>query len=100
MLERQPDQAGFDGWVSALSAKTLSGGEIAKAFFLSEEYLGRNTTNSDFVDAIYQAFFERDADEAGKQGWLDLLSGGQSRESVLKGFIGSAEFAALGILWH
>ena len=100
VLKRQPDQAGFDGWVSALSAKTLSGGDIAKAFLLSEEYIGRNTTNREFVDATYQAFFGRDADEAGKQGWLDLLSGGQSRESVLEGFIDSAEFAALGILWH
>ena len=95
VLGRQPDQAGFDGWVSALSAKTLSGGDIAKAFFLSAEYIGQNTTDSAFVETAYRAFFGRDADGAGKQGWLDVLSGGQSRESVLNGFIGSAEFAAL-----
>jgi hypothetical protein len=95
VLGRQPDQAGFDGWVSALSAKTLSGGDIAKAFFLSAEYSGQNTTDSAFVETAYRAFFGRDADAAGKQGWLDVLSGGQSRESVLNGFIGSAEFAAL-----
>lgn len=95
VLGRQPDQLGFDGWVSALSAKTLSGGDIAKAFFLSAEYSGQNTTDSAFVETAYRAFFGRDADAAGKQGWLDVLSAGQSRESVLNGFIGSAEFAAL-----
>jgi hypothetical protein len=95
VLGRQPDQTGFDGWVSALSAKTLSGGDIAKAFFLSAEYIGQNTTDSAFVETAYRAFFGRDADGAGKQGWLDVLSGGQSRESVLNGFIGSAEFSAL-----
>ncbi|MDG2443220.1 MAG: DUF4214 domain-containing protein, partial [Luminiphilus sp.] len=72
VLGRQPDQAGFDGWVSALSAKTLSGGDIAKAFFLSAEYSGQNTTDSAFVETAYRAFFGRDADAAGKQGWLDV----------------------------
>ena len=95
VLGRHPDQAGFDGWVSALSAKTLSGGDLAKAFFLSAEYAATNTTDSDFVETAYQAFFGRAADDAGKQGWLDVLSGGESREYVLNGFIGSAEFVAL-----
>jgi len=95
VLGRQPDRGGFDGWVTALSAKTLSGGDLAKAFFLSAEYEAKNTTDSDFVETAYQAFFGRAADAAGKQGWLDVLSGGESREYVLNGFIGSAEFTAL-----
>ena len=95
VLGRHPDQAGFDGWVTALSAKTLSGGDLAKAFFLSAEYVAQGTSDSNFVDTAYQAFFGRAADDAGKQGWLDVLSGGESREYVLNGFIGSAEFAAL-----
>jgi hypothetical protein len=95
VLGRHPDQAGFDGWVSGLSAQTLSGGDLAKAFFLSAEYVAQGTSDSNFVDTAYQAFFGRAADAAGKQGWLDVLSGGESREYVLNGFIGSAEFVAL-----
>ena len=95
VLGRQPDQGGFDGWGTALSAKTLSGGDLAKAFFLSAEYAAKNPTDSEFVETAYQAFFGRAADDAGKQGWLEVLSGGESREYVLNGFIGSAEFAAL-----
>ena len=32
---------------------------------------------------------------AGKEGWLNVLTQGQSREYVLDGFIGSVEFATL-----
>ena len=95
VLGRHPDQAGFDGWVSGLSAQTLSGGDLAKAFFLSAEYVAQGTSDSNFVDTAYQAFFGRAADAAGNQGWLDVLSAGESREYVLNGFIGSAEFVAL-----
>jgi hypothetical protein len=95
VLGRQPDQGGFDGWVSALTNGTATGGDIAKGFFLSAEYLSQNTTDVVFVETAYQAFFGRVADEGGKQGWLTALSAGQSREDVLDGFIGSAEFVAL-----
>jgi hypothetical protein len=95
VLGRQPDQGGFDIWVSSLTAGIYSGGDIAKAFFLSPEYLNQDTSDGAFVDTAYQAFFGRAADEGGKQGWLTALSGGQRREDVLNGFIGSAEFAAL-----
>jgi subtilisin-like proprotein convertase family protein len=95
VLGRQPDQGGFDIWVSSLTAGVYSGGDIAKAFFLSPEYLNQDTSDSAFVETAYQAFFGRAADEGGKQGWLTALLEGQSREDVLNGFIGSAEFATL-----
>ena len=95
VLGRHPDQAGFDGWVSGLYAQALTGGDLAKAFFLSAEYVAQGTSDSNFVDTAYQAFFGRAADAAGNQGWLDVLSAGESREYVLNGFIGSAEFVAL-----
>ncbi len=95
VLGRQPDTAGFDVWVSGLTAGTLTGGDLAKNFFLSEEYLNQNTSNSDFVDTCYQAFFGREADAAGKQGWLSMLSLGSTRSEVLDGFISSAEFVQL-----
>ncbi len=95
VLGRQPDIAGFDNWVAGLTAGTLTGGDLAKNFFLSEEYLSQGTSDSAFVDTCYQAFFGRDADAAGKQGWLSVLSQGSSRTEVLDGFISSAEFVQL-----
>jgi hypothetical protein len=95
VLGRQPDTGGFDNWVTALTNGSYAGGDIAKAFFLSAEYLSQNTSDDAFVNTCYQAFFGRAADAAGKQGWLDALAQGSSRTDVLNGFIGSAEFAAL-----
>ena len=95
VLGRQPDISGFDGWVAGLTAKTISGGDLAKSFFLSPEYSNKNTSDSVFIDDCYQAFFDRAADPAGKEGWLNFLAQGRSRDSVLDGFIGSAEFVAL-----
>ena len=95
VLGRQPDRGGFDNWVTALTNGSYAGVDIAKAFFLSAEYLNQNTSNDAFVETCYQAFFGRAADSAGKEGWLNALAQGQSREYVLNGFIGSMEFAAL-----
>jgi hypothetical protein len=95
VLGRQPDKGGFDNWVTSLANGSYAGGDIAKAFFLSAEYLSQNTSNDAFVSTCYRAFFGREADAGGKQGWLDALAQGQSREYVLDGFIGSAEFATL-----
>ena len=95
VLGRQPDKGGFDNWVSALTNGSYAGGDIAKAFFLSPEYLNQNTSDDDFVNTCYRAFFGREADAGGKQGWMTALGQGQSREYVLDGFIGSAEFEAL-----
>ena len=94
VLGRQPDEGGFQSWVANLSNGRYSGGDIAKAFFLSPEYLTQRTTDDDFVTTCYRAFFGREPDAAGKQGWLDALVSG-TRESVLDGFINSAEFFAL-----
>ena len=95
VLGRHPDQGGFDGWVSGLASGSITGGELARAFFLSPEYEGKNVSDSAFIDDCYQAFFGREADPGGKQGWLDALAQGMSRSEVLDGFISSAEFIAL-----
>ena len=95
VLGRESDQAGLDGWVNALLGGTLSGADVAEAFFLSREYLDRNTSDDEFVETLYRAFFNRNSDFDGKQGWLGALQRGSSRGQVIDGFSGSAEFAAL-----
>lgn len=95
VLDREPEVIGLDDWSSQLSLGTRAGGEIAIGFFSSQEFLNRNTTDNEFVDIAYRAFFDREADEEGKNGWLDLLSTGTSRIEVVEGFIGSQEFIAL-----
>lgn len=95
VLEREPDVGGYNSWFSGLASGTKEGGDIAKGFFNSQEFFNRGTDNSTFIDISYRTFFDREADIAGKDGWLTQMANGVSRNQVLDGFIGSQEFTNL-----
>jgi photosystem II stability/assembly factor-like uncharacterized protein len=94
-LLRDPDSAGLDGWVNALLNGTLTGSDVANGFVFSPEFFNKNTTNEEYLKVLYEAFFNRQPDAAGMQGWLDAMNNGASREDVLNGFIYATEFAEL-----
>ena len=91
-LNREPDQAGLDGWVNALTNGSLTGADVANGFIFSPEFVARNTTNAEFLIILYEAFFDRLPDVGGYNGWLDAMNQGLSREDVLTGFLYSLEF--------
>jgi hypothetical protein len=95
VLDREADEEGFNYWSSHLSSGEETGGEIATGFFNSTEFLSRNITDSEFADILYRAFFDREADVAGKEFWMAQLSRGGSRQSIIDGFIASREFTDL-----
>ena len=80
-------------YTSRLLSKELDGCSVAKGFVLSPEYANRGENNCDFVNKMYAAFFNRDADDAAY--YVNLLESGQSREVVLAGFVNSPEFKNL-----
>jgi hypothetical protein len=94
-LGRSPDAAGLDGWVSALMDGSKTGSDVAYGFVFSPEFVNQNTSNDEYLRVLYAAFFNRPADAAGLQGWLDAMASGASREDVLKGFIFATEFKNL-----
>ena len=65
---------------------------VAQGFIFSPEFVSRNTSNETFVTILYRAFFGREPDAPGYNGWLNKLNSGASRQSVLNGFIYSQEF--------
>ena len=94
-LNRDPDEKGLDGWTKGLMKKTLNAEDIAKGFIFSREFIERNTSDEDFLSVLYKAFFDRDADILGWNGWLNTLKGGKGRDEVLDGFLNSQEFIDL-----
>jgi hypothetical protein len=94
-LGRDPDLAGLTGWVKALLDGSQTGSDVAFGFVFSEEFLKKNTTPDEYLQVLYEAFFDRQPDPAGKQGWLDAMQSGATREDVLKGYIFAVEFAEL-----
>ena len=94
-LNREPDQGGWDNWTNALVNGSLSGADLAEAFIFSDEFIRRQTSNAEFLNIMYRAFFNREPDAGGYNAWLAQLNSGTSRADVLYGFTHSQEFTNL-----
>ncbi|WP_349167940.1 DUF4214 domain-containing protein, partial [Hominifimenecus microfluidus] len=94
-LGRKYDKSGLKSWADLLHNHKISGGAAAKGFFLSNEFIKKNYSDEEFVARCYRTFLNREADANGLMAWMLLLKKGQSRESILDGFIGSDEFTKL-----
>ncbi|MBB5264723.1 hypothetical protein HNP82_001851 [Catenibacillus scindens] len=92
VLGRQPDAGGLNAWTSQLVSGQATGVQVANGFIYSTELKGRNLSNSDYVEMLYQTFLNRFSDVSGKASWVNLLEKGMSREYVYKGFANSGEF--------
>jgi hypothetical protein len=66
--------------------------DMANFFFNSPEYLGRNTTDRQFITNLYLTFFQREPDEGGYAFWLEQLANGMTRNEAMAGFLYSPEF--------
>lgn len=92
VFQRTADTAGLNDWSNKLYNGTTTGATTAWNFFFSPEFGNKNTTNEQYVNILYQALFDRNADTDGKANWVSLLDNGVSRAYVLKGFTDSSEF--------
>ncbi len=94
-LNRDAEEAGVTNWVAALNAGTHDGAGIAEEFVLGAEFVMRDLTDEQYVDTLYETFFNRAADEGGKELWLAVLASGQTRGYVLSNFVNLDEFSML-----
>lgn len=94
VLGRTYDVPGLDNH----TAKYLKTGDIyamAYDFIFSPEFVEKELSDEEFVEVMYNTFFNRGSDPEGKANWLKVLADGGTREDVLKGFVGSQECAEL-----
>ena len=94
-LNREPDPAGLAGWSDALLDRRLTGADVARGFIFSPEFIEKNKSNEEFLTILYKAFFNRNPDPGGFNGWLELLNNGTDRGTILDGFLYSQEFIGL-----
>ena len=95
-LERQPDQAGLEGWVGQLKNQHMDGADIAEQFFFCEEFTEKNTSDEKFVELLYNTLMGRPSDAVGKSGYLSQLENGyMTRREVMKSFVESNEFTEI-----
>ena len=94
-LGRDPDIAGFKGWMTNLGNGMPFLTAVA-GFVNSAEF--QNTygalDNTGFVTLLYQNVLNRAPDAGGLTGWLNALADGSTRAEVVRGFSQSGEFIA------
>jgi subtilisin-like proprotein convertase family protein len=96
-LGRTPDSAGLTTWVRAADqGEAVS--SIAHSFLSSSEFsatYGASLSDSAFVTALYQNVLGRAPDASGLASWIDTLSHGMTRDTLLVAFSDSVELKAL-----
>ena len=92
-LGRRYDEGGLTNWVDALVSGSMNGYSVAMSFFTSDELTNSDIDEVDFVNLCYKTLLDREADEKGRDTWIDYLNSGQgSPQGVVLGFCKSEEF--------
>jgi len=94
MLGRGSDTDGLDYWTDEITSGRLPGRQLGVAFVTSPEFLGRNLSASDFVEALYNGILGRPSEPLGKAYWVGELAV-QTRAAVARNFANAGEFKAL-----
>ena len=84
------DTAGLQGWLSVL-ANGGSKADVVASIASSQEAIANDSSNGEFVQALYSAALGRTAEEAGLQSWIGQLVNGASRAEVASSILASAE---------
>jgi len=100
ILGRSPDAGGYNFWVSEAARVTNLGVDVREVFFAmsvqffnSPEYLGRATSDTQYLTDLYNTFFLRAPDGPGLAYWQSQLNGGMDRGAMLNNFLFSTEFS-------
>jgi hypothetical protein len=95
VLSREPDATGLQAFVAQIQ-QFGSVVPTVLAFFHSQEFLDRHTSDSDFLTICYHTFLDREPDPVGFDAFLgDLNSGLRTRDNLIDIFLDSQEFANL-----
>lgn len=91
-LNRAPDTDGLNAWTNTLMNGN-NGYDVAHGFIFSNEMIGQNLSNEEFLNRLYRIFLDREPDTDGFNAWLGQLNSGVSRQEIFEGFVYSPEFA-------
>jgi len=94
-LGREPSQTEVDYWASRLESGQSTGADVAYGFVYSIEFQARALTNTEYLEVLYTAFFNRTPLQSEVNYWLNQMTSGMSRVGVLAGFLEANEFTAL-----
>ena len=81
--------------VEGLVNGSFTGAAVIESFLNGPEYTSANNSNTSFIRDLYLICLNREADSTGLNDWLTRMNNGATRIEVIRGFVGSDEFATL-----
>lgn len=101
ILGRSPDANGFNFWQGEIGRAQRLGIDtkesfrlMASQFFASDEYIGKNRGNNQYITDLYKTFLNRSPDAGGLNYWLSQLAAGLPRSVVMYTFMFMPEFSS------
>jgi len=95
-LGRASEAEGKAYWISEITSGRKTGGDCGLFFLLGEEFTNRNLSDEDYVETLYNTFFDRPSEPDGKAYWVGLLKNGSADHAmVVRSFIDSTEWCNL-----
>ncbi|MCP4597569.1 choice-of-anchor I family protein [Neptuniibacter sp.] len=92
VLDREADADELGAWVNYIEDNNFSEIATIEAFLNSSEKLAQGvTSNTEFIEGLYQNVLGRDSDTDGLNAWVNYLDSGASRAVAVNGFINSEE---------
>lgn len=100
LLNRKPSANERDGWAGLITANKSTAAQVARGFVESGEFIGKGTSNKEYVTLLYRALLNREPDASGLNSWVSYLNQHMrntnenlaARRDVLTGFVRSSEF--------
>ncbi len=95
IMDREPGEKEIEYWRNAIKDKKVDLKYMVKYFFFSPEFTNKNVSDEEFVKKAFKTILDRDPDKEGFNYWVNKLTNGESRESVVDKFLSSEEFFVL-----
>lgn len=93
VLGRNFDSEGRASFIAALNGNEMTGSDVVRAMFNSEEYAARNQTDEEFIATLCQVMAHRAPTDAEIATWTTALASGTTRAQVVDTFLATEEFA-------
>ena len=99
ILGRKSEKEGFDYWTNHLKTKNLTGGDIVKCFFHSDEFKqlakDKEISDEEYIIKLYRGALGRIPSEDEVKSWLQFLKQNNTRDNLLLNITSSNEFKVI-----
>lgn len=95
VLERTCADEEIRYWGDKIAGGEMTPETVAMKFFFSDEYIGKNKSDTEYIYTLYRTFLDREPEEDGLRYYRQAIADGASRETLLMGFSRSEEFQSI-----